>query len=149
MTIPTRNINGVFTIHTAKEKRESLHKKVFGTSEGVENLWKDSLNNLPKSNHAVVLGICSDTGGGILRGANWGPLFLREALLKNETVKGNMPYFDLGDVRVIPHLLHDKYLNEGYYPADTNNKEFLDGWGSSFKTEDVKKNAMEILNDIL
>lgn len=43
----------------------------------------------------------------------------------------------------------DKYLKEGYYPADTNNKEFLDGWGSSFKTEDVKKNAMEILNDIL
>ena len=37
--------NGVFTIHTAKEKRESLHKKVFGTSEGVEKLWKDSLNN--------------------------------------------------------------------------------------------------------
>ncbi len=104
--------NGVFTIHTAKEKRESLHKKVFGTSEDVENLWKKSLEELPKSDQAVVLGICSDTGGGILRGANWGPLFLREALLENETNKESHPFFDLGDVRVIPHLLHDKYLNE-------------------------------------
>ena len=103
--------NGVFTIHTAKEKRESLHKKVFGTSEGVEKLWTESLNHLPQSNQAVVLGICSDTGGGILRGANWGPLFLRETLLENEEDQEKLPYFDLGDVRVIPHLLHDKYLN--------------------------------------
>ena len=51
----------------------------------------------------------ADTGGGILRGANWGPLFLRQTL-----VSGNydVDYFDVGDIRVIPHLLHDKYLNE-------------------------------------
>jgi len=104
--------NGVFTIHTAKEKRQSLHKKIFGASEGVDDLWKRSLDDLPKSDQAVILGICSDTGGGILRGANWGPLFLREALLEGRTSGEEFPFFDLGDVRVIPHLLHDKYLNE-------------------------------------
>ena len=102
--------NGVFTIHTAQEKRQGLHKKIYGTKDNVEDLWSKSLSDLPNSDQAVILGICSDTGGGILRGANWGPLFLREALLKE--TKDEFPFFDLGDVRVIPHLLHDKYLNQ-------------------------------------
>jgi agmatinase len=57
----------------------------------------------------VILGIASDCGGGILRGANWGPLFLRSALKEQHS---DTSAFDLGDVRVIPHLLHDKYLND-------------------------------------
>lgn len=54
----------------------------------------------------MVLGIPSDSGGGIQRGANWGPLAIRMELQKN-----NSEFHDLGDVRVIPHLLHDDYLN--------------------------------------
>jgi len=57
----------------------------------------------------VVLGIASDCGGGILRGANWGPLFLRNTLREQAP---ELSYFDIGDVRVNPHLLHDKYLNQ-------------------------------------
>lgn len=101
--------NGVYTIHTAREKREGLHKKIYGTKDNVDALWTESLSSLPNTDKAILLGICSDTGGGILRGANWGPLFLREALLKEAE---KPPYFDLGDIKVIPHLLHDKYLNE-------------------------------------
>ena len=44
-----------------------------------------------------------------LRGANWGPLFLRSTLVEQQP---QTSAFDLGDVRVIPHLLHDVYLNE-------------------------------------
>jgi agmatinase len=54
-----------------------------------------------------VIGIPSDNGGGIQRGANWGPLILRQELLSEKD-----EFIDLGDVRVIPHLLHDKYLND-------------------------------------
>jgi len=43
----------------------------------------------------------------------------------------------------------DKYLKEGYYPADTHNTEFLDGWGSSLNTAMVKKNAINILKEII
>lgn len=101
--------NGVFTVNTAKERKEQLHKAIFGQSINIENLWKESLDQLPESSNAVILGIASDCGGGILRGANWGPLFIRSSLLEQYP---EITAFDLGDVRVIPHLLHDKYLNE-------------------------------------
>ena len=101
--------NGVFTVNTAKERKEQLHQKLFGQSDNVEQAWLDNVATLPDSNHAVMLGIASDCGGGILRGANWGPLFVRSTLLEKHT---DLNVFDLGDVRVIPHLLHDKYLNQ-------------------------------------
>ncbi len=103
--------NGVFTVNTAKERKAALHEKLYGQTENVDALWRASLDTLAHSPHkAVMLGISSDCGGGILRGANWGPLFLRSTLLEQQP---DAKAFDLGDVRVIPHLLHDKYLNEG------------------------------------
>ena len=101
--------SGVYTFSTAKERKEKLQKTIFGQTDDVEKLWAESLNNLAHSTKAVILGIASDCGGGILRGANWGPLFLRLALLEKYP---QTKAFDIGDVRVIPHLLHDKYLNE-------------------------------------
>lgn len=101
--------NGVFTVNTAKERKERLHQALFGQSDNIEALWQQSIEKLPESTNAVILGIASDCGGGILRGANWGPLFVRSTLLAQYP---NLNAFDLGDVRVIPHLLHDKYLNE-------------------------------------
>ncbi len=101
--------NGVFTVNTAKERKEQLHDKLFGQTTNIENLWAESLNELPNSANAVILGIASDCGGGILRGANWGPLFIRSTLLEQYP---QLNTFDLGDVRVIPHLLSDKYLND-------------------------------------
>lgn len=101
--------NGVFTVNTAKERKEQLHQTIFGQATDVDNLWKNTLNTLPEASNAIILGIASDCGGGILRGANWGPLFLRSTLLANYP---QLQAFDLGDIRVIPHLLADKYLNE-------------------------------------
>ncbi|MBY0515739.1 MAG: arginase family protein [Bacteriovoracaceae bacterium] len=97
---------GVFTVSTAKEKREHLQKKYYPNGV-VREEWLKNLKNLQTEKFAI-LGVPSDCGGGILRGANWGPLFIREELLKD----GMLPCTDLGDVRVVPHLLHDKYLNE-------------------------------------
>lgn len=101
--------NGVFTVNTAKERKEQLHQALFGQTENIEQLWQSSLDTLAESSNAVILGIASDCGGGILRGANWGPLFVRSTLLEQHN---HLNAFDLGDIRVIPHLLHDKYLNE-------------------------------------
>ena len=101
--------NGVFTVNTAKERKEALHFALYGKTDAIDNLWLDSLNRIPESQKAVILGIASDCGGGILRGANWGPLFLRSTLLKQYP---ELSIFDIGDIRVIPHLLHDKYLND-------------------------------------
>lgn len=101
--------NGVFTVNTGKERKQVLHEALYGTTDDVENQWKQQLEQLPSAGKAVILGVCSDCGGGILRGANWGPLYLRSSLLElHKDVKA----FDMGDVRVIPHMLHDKYMND-------------------------------------
>lgn len=105
--------NGVYTIHTAKDKKEAVQSKLFQKAlpEQVDQLWKSSLekfwNDLDLNK--ALLGVCSDNGGGILRGANWGPLFIRNQLLKDSSYTEHI--HDIGDIRVIPHLLHDKYLN--------------------------------------
>jgi agmatinase len=101
--------NGVFTVNTAKERKAALHQQLFGRSDNIEPLWQQSLAALDTEEKAVILGIASDCGGGILRGANWGPLFLRNELKQDYP---HLTAIDLGDVRVIPHLLHDKYLND-------------------------------------
>lgn len=101
--------NGVFTVNTGKERKTKLHQALYGTTENVEALYKEKLNELPTAGKAVILGVSSDCGGGILRGANWGPLFLRNTLLD---LYPDLKAYDMGDIRVIPHLLHDKYLNE-------------------------------------
>ena len=101
--------NGVFTVNTAKERKQALHKALYQQTDNIDQLWQQSLEQLNSDNKAVILGISSDCGGGILRGANWGPLFLRSTMLNKYS---EINAFDLGDVRVIPHLLHDKYLND-------------------------------------
>lgn len=101
--------DGVFTVNTAKERKALLRKELFGDTEEIRADWLAGLARFAESPApAAILGISSDCGGGILRGANWGPLFLRLALLQQQ--RQSYPA-DLGDIRVIPHLLHDKYLN--------------------------------------
>lgn len=104
---------GVFTVHTAKDKRDHLQSKMFGEKVVKENkvreMWEQSLTTALPQSKCVIFGIPSDSGGGIQRGANWGPLYLRETLINS---RDELNAYDVGDVRVIPHLLHDKYLNE-------------------------------------
>jgi agmatinase len=101
---------GVYTIQTGKEKKEKLWQSIYQTNElkTVELKWRESLKHLSQEK-PFLLGIASDCGGGIQRGANWGPLAIREFLLSDHQ---HFDLHDLGDVRVIPHLLHDKYLNQ-------------------------------------
>lgn len=104
---------GVFTVHTASENRNSLQTKLYGeaavTEKRVRAIWEESLEKTLPLSKCVIFGIPSDTGGGIQRGANWGPLFLRDTLINS---REELNAYDIGDVRTIPHLLHDKYLND-------------------------------------
>ncbi len=99
--------NGVYTVHTGKNKKDALLKSYYQTvnSDKAKLKWLKSLEKL-SSDKPWILGLPSDNGGGIQRGANWGPLYIRQ-----EIVPDRNQFLDLGDVRVIPHLLHDKYLN--------------------------------------
>jgi agmatinase len=99
---------GVHTVHTARERKERLLEAIFGTKnmDRARKIWEKNIDELDIS-RPLVLGIPSDNGGGIQRGANWGPLAIRGEILREKD-----QFTDVGDVRVIPHLLHDKYLNE-------------------------------------
>lgn len=98
--------NGVHTVHTAQELKDEYHTALYGDAKSVQEHWKKSLKKLDKNQLPILFGITSDSGGGIQRGANWGPLFIRRELLDI-----SKSFFDIGDTKTIPHFLHDKYLN--------------------------------------
>ncbi len=100
--------NGVHTVNTGRERKEKIFQAYYQTTElsEVEQKWKEELN-LKEDQNIWLLGAPSDCGAGIMRGSNWGPLAIREALLEIKEDR----FLDLGDIRVVPHLLHDKYLN--------------------------------------
>ena len=102
---------GVFTVHTADEIITHVQNNLYQTSDRaqIEALWQQDVQQVLQSTHPILLGICSDCGGGIQRGANWGPLWIRHFMMQQ---KQQYPYLDLGDIPVIPHLLHDSLLNE-------------------------------------
>lgn len=104
---------GVFTVNTAKERKEKLTQFLYKTSQDneVRNAWGKNLDKIASAKGCAILGIASDCGGGIQRGANWGPLFLRNTLIEDH-LDIYSECLDIGDIRVIPHLLHDKYLND-------------------------------------
>ncbi len=72
-----------------------------------------------------VIGIPSDSGGGICRGAAHGPLALREAYYAKNPADAR---FDLGDVPCIPHLLYDDMLS-----VEQRKKSGRSLWGQSYR----------------
>jgi agmatinase len=69
----------------------------------------------------VLLGVPSDAGAGFRRGANLGPWGVRQALLRlRPDWSGELAalgVLDLGDVFVVPQLLHDDMLSEAQRAA--------------------------------
>ena len=103
--------NGVFTVKTAEDIIQAVQKDIYKTTnkEEITQAQEKGIEQLPTTDKPFLLGVCSDCGGGIHRGANWGPLFVRKSL---QEIPGHASYHDVGDIRVIPHILHDKYLND-------------------------------------
>jgi arginase family enzyme len=81
----------------------------------VEPAWRGVLAALPAA-RVVVLGIPSDCGAGLVRGASFGPRALRAGLLEARpdfrVWAAQAGVVDAGDVAVNPHLLTDEMLSE-------------------------------------
>jgi agmatinase len=108
---------GIHLVSTGRAEQLALQRLLYGAAseEGVGERWREDLARAQTA-PAVLLGIPSDVGAGYRRGASLAPSALRARLAAEE------PGFlararaaglvDLGDVRVVPQLLHDEMLSE-------------------------------------
>ncbi len=108
---------GLYLVSTGRAEQERLQQRLYGAANAaeVDARFRATLGRIAQAK-AVVLGIPSDVGAGFRRGANLGPQAIRTQLLEE------MPSFparaeelgivDIGDVFVVPQLLHDDMLAE-------------------------------------
>lgn len=104
---------GLYVVSTGLAEQQALQRALYGVADTAEvrDRWRAALDKIEKA-RVLVLGVPSDVGAGFRRGANMGPGALRTALLQREpgalTRDGVV---DLGDVFVVPQLLHDEMLS--------------------------------------
>ena len=113
---------GLYLVSTGAADQAALQRRLYdaATAEEVEARFRERLEAVAEAK-VVLLGVPSDVGAGFRRGANLGPQYLRTALLDT------MPEYrdwarahgvvDLGDVFVVPQLLHDSMLSEAQLEA--------------------------------
>lgn len=113
---------GVHLVSTGKEAQRELQRRLYGaSSEGeVQAGWRRDLEAAPGA-RAVLLGIPSDVGGGLQRGANQGPAAVRARLVEDHGPRleraRRAGLVDLGDVFSVPQLLEDEMLSEAQLSA--------------------------------
>jgi len=113
---------GVYLVSTGKSEQEALQRRLYGAKNAaeVEARFREALARIPSAK-GFLLGIPSDVGGGLQRGANLGPAAIRTRLLERETdfperaAKGGL--VDIGDVFCVPQLLHDDMLSDSQKAA--------------------------------
>lgn len=107
---------GIHTVSSGRARQSQLQRAIYAASSGaeVERRWRDALRELPTA-RVCLLAVPSDTGAGLVRGAAFGPAALREAVLE---LRPDFPaaarragIVDIGDVFVVPQLLHDEMLS--------------------------------------
>ena len=108
---------GLFLVSTGRAEQLALQRRLYGaaTDADVDARWREAIARIATA-RAFILGIPSDVGAGFRRGANLGPQAIRAALLDADPAfpermaEGGV--VDLGDVFVVPQLLHDDMLSE-------------------------------------
>lgn len=105
---------GIYVVSTGVAAQAALQRRLYGAASDDEifDRWRAQLDRVHEA-RVLVLGVPMDIGAGFTRGAAFGPQAIREALLARE----GSPYadprvIDVGDVLVVPQLLHDEMLGE-------------------------------------
>lgn len=102
---------GIHTVSAGGGYAAPLLWSLYGTDSPsqIQSAWEDSLQRIRRVG-MIILGVPSDTGDGILRGANFGPLGVREAYIQ-QFDRYPKSAVDVGDVHCVPQLLHDEMLS--------------------------------------
>jgi arginase family enzyme len=113
---------GLYVVSTGKAEQEAMQKRLYSANNDTEvkARFEAAIDRVAGA-RVVVLGIPSDVGAGFLRGANMGPQGIRSTLLD---IHPDWPAWcekrgivDIGDVFVVPQLLHDEMLSEAQIAA--------------------------------
>lgn len=113
---------GVYVVSTGRAQQAKLQRALYGaaTDDEVRARFRASLDRIPSA-RGVILGIPSDVGAGFVRGANMGPQVIRSTLLQlvpDWTRRcEELGVVDIGDVFVVPQLLHDDMLSDAQLAA--------------------------------
>ncbi|MEK6606912.1 MAG: arginase family protein [Myxococcota bacterium] len=105
---------GIHTVTTGRAAQRALQRRLYGADDdaGVEAGWREALGRASRA-RVLVLGVPCDTGAGLVRGQNLGPQAIREAILAEAPAFfARQDVVDVGDVRVVPHLLHDEMVSD-------------------------------------
>ncbi|HXJ23715.1 MAG TPA: arginase family protein [Polyangia bacterium] len=108
---------GIHTVSTGRAARESLQKALYSARDEaeVQDKWRRAIAGIPDA-RVAVLGIPSDCGAGLVRGAAFGPEAVRAAVLRAvpdfPARAARAGVVDVGDVFSVPQLLTDDMLSE-------------------------------------
>jgi agmatinase len=113
---------GLYVVSTGRAEQLAVQRRIYGgvNENDVAARWREALSRVSGA-RAVLLGIPSDVGAGLLRGANLGPQAIRTRLLDEDPAffsgAAASGVVDVGDVFVVPQLLHDDMLAEAQKAA--------------------------------
>ena len=112
---------GLYLVSTGRAEQQALQRGLYGASDdaGVRAGFLRGLEAIAGA-RAVILGCPSDVGAGFRRGANLGPQAIRGALLADPEWPARAAaagVVDVGDVFVVPQLLHDDMLGAAQLAA--------------------------------
>lgn len=113
---------GIHLVSTGKAEQEALQRRLYGAASAaeVQARWREDLGRV-RGARAVLLGIPSDVGAGFQRGANLGPSAIRARMAADDPGAAERlraaGVVDLGDVFVVPQLLHDEMLSAAQQAA--------------------------------
>jgi agmatinase len=110
---------GLYLVSTGRAEQEALQRRLYGTDD-VAGAFRAALATIPKAK-GFILGVPSDVGAGFQRGANLGPQAIRTTLLSQfpdwPARAAAAGIVDIGDVFVVPQLLHDDMLSAAQLAA--------------------------------
>jgi agmatinase len=113
---------GLYLVSTGRAEQEALQRRLYDAKDDgeVRAKWSATLAKITTA-RAIVLGVPSDVGAGFRRGANLAPSAIRTAMIaadpdwpERAAARGIV---DIGDVFVIPQLLHDDMLGDAQKAA--------------------------------
>ncbi len=113
---------GLYVVSTGRAEQLAVQRRIYGgaTENEVAARWREALARCSGA-RAFLVGIPSDVGAGYLRGAGMGPQAIRAQLVEEDpgffaraAARGIV---DVGDLFVVPQLLHDDMLSEAQKEA--------------------------------